>query len=210
MRTRLPRPSPDRFEGRQFTPPPASERPLIHRRAARVVIVDESQRLLLFEDSDLGLEPVLHWWICPGGGVDPGESDVEAAVRETFEETGLAVAADDLLGPVATRRVLHGYSDLVCDQQEVYYMLRVPAFDVVTDGHTDDERATVHDIRWWPVPELADSSEDVWPRALLDILALAERPHCWAEAPVDLGVSEESTVPCGADPEDLAAPPGRV
>ncbi|MEM6848666.1 MAG: NUDIX domain-containing protein [Pseudomonadota bacterium] len=33
-------------------------------------------------------------WQFPGGGVDPGETAREAALRETFEETGLAVRGD--------------------------------------------------------------------------------------------------------------------
>lgn len=32
-----------------------------------------------------------HRWIIPGGGVDKGESSVEAAIRETKEEVGLDV-----------------------------------------------------------------------------------------------------------------------
>src|ERR1700760_2295594 len=36
----------------------------------------------------------------PGGGVEPGESDVEALVREMWEETGLTVEPGPLIGAV--------------------------------------------------------------------------------------------------------------
>ena len=90
-----------------------------------MLVLDEADRMLLFLDSDLGLDPVLHWWVTPGGGVDPGESDLEAGVRELQEETGLVVDAGDLVGPLLTRVVVHGYSDKVVDQVEVFYVVRV-------------------------------------------------------------------------------------
>lgn len=160
----------------------------------RVLVIDEDERILLFEDSDLGLDPIPHWWMTPGGGVDPGESDHQAAVREIAEETGLKIGATDLIGPVARRHVVHGFSDVVVHQDEVYFVLVVPAFEVSTAGHTEEEQRTVHDIRWWPVEDLAEAL-DIWPRELLVILDLAKDRSSWATGPVDLGRTEESTVP---------------
>ena len=37
------------------------------------------------------------WWEQPGGGIESGETAQSAAVRETFEETGLRVDAPELL-----------------------------------------------------------------------------------------------------------------
>ena len=178
-----------------FVAPAREDRPRYDRRAVRVLVVDEAERMLLFQDSDLGLEPVAPWWVTPGGGVDPGESDVEAAVRELWEETGLVVDAGALVGPLLTRLVVHGYSDKVVDQTEVFYAVRVAAFEVDTSAHTEEELLTVADVRWWPLADLASTDDDVWPRDVLAVLDLVQRPHEWREGPVRADPVEESSVP---------------
>lgn len=64
------------------------------RVAAYAVVVDEEGRWLLAHLTD----PFPDQWTLPGGGVDPGEHPEDAAVRETFEETGLHIELDGLLG----------------------------------------------------------------------------------------------------------------
>lgn len=178
-----------------FVVPEPADRPRIHRRAVRVLVVDPADRMLLFLDSDLGLEPVAHWWVTPGGGVDPGESDLETGVRELWEETGLSVTAADLVGPLLRRAVRHGYSDKVVEQAEVFYLVRVPPFEVDTAAHTEEERLTVADIRWWRREDLEATDDDVWPRDLLAIWDLASTPERWRDGPVVGEDTEESSLP---------------
>jgi len=45
-----------------------------------------------------GIEPAINRWVFPGGYVDRGESVLEAAVRETKEESYLDVKVNSLLG----------------------------------------------------------------------------------------------------------------
>ncbi len=172
-------------------------RPRGRRRAMRVLLVDDRDRLLLFHDSDPGMSPVPQWWITPGGGVETGESDRQAAVRELFEETGAEVAGDALVGPLATRVVVHGYSDVVTTQDEAFWFVRVPAFEVSTVGHTDQELLTMTAHRWWTREDLASTNDEVWPRDILELWALAETAVATGVTapPLDLGTVEESTVP---------------
>jgi 8-oxo-dGTP pyrophosphatase MutT (NUDIX family) len=62
-----------------------------HRPAARVICLDAGNRILLqhWRDPSDG-----HWiWEPPGGGIEAGESPLQAARRELAEETGLDPAA---------------------------------------------------------------------------------------------------------------------
>ncbi|KGN39071.1 NUDIX hydrolase [Knoellia subterranea] len=164
------------------------------RRAMRVLLVDTSDRLLLFRDSDPGLAPTPTFWITPGGGVDPGETDLEAAVREVAEETGLMIAETDLVGPLAERVVVHGYSDVVTTQDELFWFVRCEPFDVSTAGHTADEIATMTAHHWWTRAELESTDEDIWPRDLLTIWGQIGPDGAVTAAMFDLGHVDESTV----------------
>ncbi|NNG39503.1 NUDIX domain-containing protein [Flexivirga sp. ID2601S] len=65
----------------------------------------DGDRLLLTRREDNGL------WCLPGGGVEPGETWSEAAVREVREETGLVVSADDVLAAYSNPDVVVVYAD---------------------------------------------------------------------------------------------------
>ncbi|MEX5299613.1 NUDIX domain-containing protein [Kocuria sp. CPCC 205292] len=66
-------------------------------QAAAAVVVREDGRLLLVRR---GREPQRGRWSVPGGKLEPGETAAQAAVRETFEETGARVRAERELGTV--------------------------------------------------------------------------------------------------------------
>lgn len=184
---------------RTFVPVAPADRPRRVRRTARVLLIDDRDRILLFADSDPGV-PGSRWWITPGGGIDPGESDAGAAVREVEEETGLRISEADLLGPTMRREVVHGYSDVVIEQQDVFYACWVPAFEVSTAGHTEEELLTMADHRWWTRSELAATDEEIWPVLLLELWRDADRRREGSEStgpaePAEGGRVEESSVP---------------
>jgi 8-oxo-dGTP pyrophosphatase MutT (NUDIX family) len=178
-----------------FVVPAPEDRQRFARRAVRVLVLDEDDRLLLFLDSDLGLDPVAHWWDTPGGGVDAGEDDLDAVVRELAEETGQHVERAQVRGPLLERQVVHGYSDKVVDQTEVFFAVRLPAFEVDSSGYTEEERLCIAETRWWARAELAAATDEIWPADVLALLDLADRPADWADGALRGPRVEESSVP---------------
>lgn len=63
------------------------------------------EKVLLTRRSDNGR------WCLPGGGMEPGESAAEACVREVWEETGLQVRVERLVGVYSSPDLIVVYGD---------------------------------------------------------------------------------------------------
>ncbi|MEU5161242.1 NUDIX hydrolase [Streptomyces sp. NPDC020875] len=113
------------------------------RYTADVVCVRGNDVLLI----ERGWPPHQGKLALPGGHVDEGETSRDAAARELLEETGVAVAPDDL--------VLVGVYDAPARDSRgryvsVAYLVRVPA-DTIARASTD---ATA--VRWVPLNNPGD------------------------------------------------------
>jgi TDG/mug DNA glycosylase family protein len=130
------------------------------RRGVRAVVVSPDRRTLMIRY----VNEYHSWWIPPGGGVDPGESDVVALTRELREELALE---EFELGPLLFERERR----LVLDgawggQLNRYYLVRVPWFEVTQLGEGSEARwFTEDELRALPDPprdleELLSSASD--------------------------------------------------
>ena len=155
------------------------------RPAARGLIIDESDRILLCR-IDL---PHVVVWCAPGGGVDPAETTLQGLRRELTEEVGLGLEAEP-------RHVWHqevvadghaaGYDGVIND----YFLIRTSHF--TPRGSWSDEVLAAESIggfRWWTVAEIDDheGAAVFSPRALgalLKPILAGDLP----EPPVQLGI----------------------
>jgi ADP-ribose pyrophosphatase YjhB (NUDIX family) len=94
------------------------------RTAARVVLLDDADRVLLLSGTDPRVGS--RWWITPGGGVEGGESLPDAARRELAEETGLLLGAGELVGPIWRRVARFTFTGVDYEQTEFYFAARAP------------------------------------------------------------------------------------
>lgn len=129
-------------------PDPTPE-PLV-RHAARVLVVDPDDRLLLIR---VQLEPPFdgRLWLTPGGGLEPGESHLDGARRELWEETGLR-AGD--LRPVWDRTYRFVHRGRRREHRERYFFMRTATTDVAFTSLQADEIEQVLALRWWPLSEI--------------------------------------------------------
>jgi double-stranded uracil-DNA glycosylase len=129
------------------------------RDGVRAVVVSPDKQTLLIRYATA----YESWWIPPGGGVDPGETDLDALRRELREEIGLA---EFELGPLLFEREHYFPLDGHSGQRNRYYLVRVRRFEVEHLGEGEEARwFTVDELRALPDPprdieELVSSASD--------------------------------------------------
>ncbi|UZN05323.1 NUDIX domain-containing protein [Cellulomonas sp. S1-8] len=162
---------------------------VLERSAARVILLDEHDRVLLVRGHDVDV-PERTWWFTVGGGIDAGEDARAAAVREVREETGIRIAPEALVGPVYTRSALFDFAARTCRQHEELFVARVRGADLVLsqDGWTDVERDVIDELAWWDLAELAAVTIEVFPA---DLPALVRDVLEWDGTTRHLGLARE-------------------
>ena len=145
--------------------------PRIPRTTARVLPVSPDGAVLLLHEQDPGHPGVLYWGTI-GGAVDPGETHLEAAVRELREETGIVVTTEQIAGPIGTG--VHPFS-----WAGTHYVSHTTFFaaalerdvEVCFDGLEPEEVGNVLAAAWW----FADDLEADGTAAAADIPEMMRR-----------------------------------
>lgn len=155
------------------------------RPAARALILSADRHVLLVRFEF----PTGTRWALPGGGLESGETHLDAVRRELVEEVGLS---DVEIGPHIWTREHHvKFFDGKWDgQREHVHLVRLAdRFDPRPAVGWDVLRSEyLHEIRWWAVDELGERTDIVWvpgdlPRLLADL-----ELHGTPSEPIEVGV----------------------
>ena len=150
---------------------------MINRLTSRVLLFDRDDRILLFLTKAPDTSGIARW-LTPGGGVDPGESHADAAVRELFEETGLTGV--DLGEPVWAHDFTVEWDAADHDTGHAeFYTAVVDQFEPSSSNWTDDEHVDVLEHRWWTLAELLVTKDPYEPKELINLVRRS-LPSCGA------------------------------
>ena len=128
------------------------------RKRAGIILI-ENDKVALIERHRNGL----HYFIFPGGGVDEGETDEQAAVREAEEELGIRV------------EIVHKAAEIhrMNKRDQIYFLVRQTGGEFGTGTGEEyqeynPEYGTYHPL-WMPMGEIL--VKNVLPRPLAEFVS---------------------------------------
>ena len=158
------------------------------RHAARAVLLDRSDRVLMLACVDPTREDAERFWITPGGGLKHGETHDTALRRELREELGVTEENLAEVGPWVWHRVItFRWLGRTLEQHERFRLLRVDRAELDFAGRSEDERKALTDHRWFTPQQLRELADKVAPTRLPDLLDDLLRSGPPAES-IDVGV----------------------
>ncbi len=137
----------------------------IARPAARLLVIDPAQRILLFRFTPPAAAP---FWATPGGAVDPGETYGQAARRELYEETGYDLDPGPEIAQRSVEFTTIEGQDVLADER--YFMVRGAGGAISDAEHTELERRVMTEHRWWTLKQLRTTDQIVFPEDLADLI----------------------------------------
>ena len=128
------------------------------RQAGRAILRDAAGRVLLIKF----VLPNMTFWATPGGGVEVGETALQAAHRELNEELGIAVALE---GPVHAATGIFAFEGELIENHDTFFVGTYDGAPRLT-GSIAAESASLQEVRWWTLEEMETTMEDIFPRNL--------------------------------------------
>jgi len=151
--------------------------PVVVTRVGAYAVVLAGERILLTELA--GSTASAGSWTLPGGGIDHGETPVDAVVREVYEETGHTIVGPRLVDVGSTHFVGRSPRGRLEDFHSIRIVYRADV-EQVREPEVLDVGGSTSAAAWVPLDRLVDLPVTGWLRPLLarvlDRPALAGEP----------------------------------
>lgn len=153
------------------------------RRSSRALLITPDQEILLVKIQN----PSGEWegWIMPGGGIEEGESELEALRRELREELNYQSEGGEQ--KIWVRAHEFPWGGKILHQEEAIFYVPCKKFEPPRlDSLSEAERKDLLEIRWWRFADIEKSPEDFAPRRLG--MLLRELGKSLPTEPIDVGI----------------------
>jgi 8-oxo-dGTP pyrophosphatase MutT (NUDIX family) len=139
------------------------------RNTSRIVLMDPTGAVLLFKTMAPDSSGFSRW-ITPGGGVDPGETHQQAALRELFEETGRRFTSAG--EPVWTYDFEVRWDQADHDRGHAeYFLVRTERFEPTSEFWTAEEHHDVTAWGWFSADEIGTAATPFEPEFLPELVS---------------------------------------
>lgn len=130
----------------------------IARDIACAVIISGDSRILMGRKHPGGGGVFVNCWQIPGGGIEPGESQIQALSREIREEVGISIQGlevsllSDKDSGSAVKRLSSG-EEVLCHMKFFVYLIHLPGLSGDIETIAGDDFA---EISWFTQSELSE------------------------------------------------------
>ena len=127
------------------------------------MLFDEGGAILLVRFVVMRPDGEFVFWALPGGEIEAGETEIEAAAREVREELGLELT---VTGPVYCDSNQFFHQGEMQDNVDFLFRAECGHEEPRLIGFTTDEKEIMKEIRWWSEAEVEVSEERIFPANL--------------------------------------------